>query len=275
MVDETVVCQGAEGIVYEVSVFGKQSVCKERLCKTYRLQELDAKINKQRLIHESRCLAKCIKAGVAVPSIYFVDVVKNRLYMEKVEGPTIKNFLWNSATAFEPVLSSSILSLEQLAARIGIIIAKMHDENIVHGDLTTSNMILRAKDMAVVLIDFGLGSMKPTSEDKAVDLYVLERAFVSTHAGSEEMVAQILSSYQQASKLGKAVLAKLEQVLQLNDCVPIASTNINVVGASTRSQERHDRLTWMFSLHIKLLISTTQNLHLDLPFLCSRPNSNA
>jgi len=69
----------------------------------------------------------------------------------------------------------------------------MHDAEIVHGDLTTSNLMV--KDSAdsgaapeVVVIDFGLGMMKPNQEDKAVDLYVLERAFISTHPGSEYLV---------------------------------------------------------------------------------------
>jgi TP53 regulating kinase-like protein len=74
---------------------------------------------------------------------------------------------------------------------VGSAIAQMHDAEIVHGDLTTSNIMVRHEDSLdqVVLIDFGLGAMKPTAEDKAVDLYVLERAFISTHNGSESFVS--------------------------------------------------------------------------------------
>lgn len=39
-------------------------------------------------------------------------------------------------------------------------------------------------------IDFGLGSQKPLVEDKAVDLYVLERAFLSTHPHSQALVSR-------------------------------------------------------------------------------------
>ena len=81
-----------------------------------------------------------------------------------------------------------------MAKCVGVAIGKMHDAEIVHGDLTTSNLMVRG-DVAtactapeVVVIDFGLGAMKPTQEDKAVDLYVLERAFISTHPGSEYLV---------------------------------------------------------------------------------------
>ncbi len=79
---------------------------------------------------------------------------------------------------------------DELAQEVGKAIAIMHDSEIVHGDLTTSNILLRSNDrkLDIVLIDFGLGSMKPSIEEKAVDLYVLERAFISTHPGSERLV---------------------------------------------------------------------------------------
>jgi TP53 regulating kinase-like protein len=65
----------------------------------------------------------------------------------------------------------------------------MHDADVVHGDLTTSNIMLREISFEPVFIDFGLGAMMCTFEDKAVDLYVLERAFVSTHPGCDDMVS--------------------------------------------------------------------------------------
>ena len=81
-----------------------------------------------------------------------------------------------------------------LAQQVGSAIGKMHDADIVHGDLTTSNLMVQDKDGSsqIVVIDFGLGMMKPTIEDKAVDLYVLERAFMSTHPESEYVVGFIL-----------------------------------------------------------------------------------
>jgi Kae1-associated kinase Bud32 len=85
--------------------------------------------------------------------------------------------------------------LTSVAKSVGVAIGKLHDAEIVHGDLTTSNMIAKQESSGelgtgVVLIDFGLGMMKPTQEDKAVDLYVLERAFISTHPGSEYLVRE-------------------------------------------------------------------------------------
>ena len=70
--------------------------------------------------------------------------------------------------------------MHSLAQQIGMAVGKLHSLNIVHGDLTTSNMILKnSKDL--VMIDYGLSGMSQSVEDKAVDLYVLERAIASTH----------------------------------------------------------------------------------------------
>jgi TP53 regulating kinase-like protein len=89
----------------------------------------------------------------------------------------------------------------------------MHDAGIIHGDLTTSNMMLReSKVEKLVFIDFGLSCYSTSDEDKAVDLYVLERALISTHPNSEEFSKQIVQSYKESSKFGVKVMKKLEAV---------------------------------------------------------------
>ena len=92
------------------------------------------------------------------------------------------------------------------AKLIGEAVGKMHDADIVHGDLTTSNIMIREvysggggistmpKTQEVVLIDFGLATIQTLMEDKAVDLYVLERAFLSTHPNSADIVSPTDSS---------------------------------------------------------------------------------
>jgi TP53 regulating kinase-like protein len=106
--------------------------------------------------------------------------------------------------------------LERIAKNVGSAIASMHDAEVVHGDLTTSNILIKLEETPspfdVVLIDFGLGAMKPSIEDKAVDLYVLERAFVSSHPGSEKLVERLLEHYRFMSKKGTTILLKLDQV---------------------------------------------------------------
>jgi TP53 regulating kinase and related kinases len=102
----------------------------------------------------------------------------------------------------------------------GAAVRRMHDEDVVHGDLTTSNVIVQAGGGGgVVLIDFGLSVASAGEEDKAVDLYVLERAVVATvPARAAGYVGAFLRGYSGGGGGGgggggaAAVLARLEEV---------------------------------------------------------------
>jgi hypothetical protein len=56
-----------------------------------------------------------------------------------------------------------------------------------------SNILVNSKD-DIVLIDFGLAVSQCSIEDKAVDLYVLERSFISSHPDCESTVRSIVYS---------------------------------------------------------------------------------
>ncbi len=79
----------------------------------------------------------------------------------------------------------------------------MHKANVVHGDLTTSNLILKKK---VYLIDLGLGDSTQRIEDKAVDLHLFKECLVSKHHNIWEKSWQ---AFLKGYKL-KNVLARLE-----------------------------------------------------------------
>eukprot|EP01100_Stratorugosa_tubuloviscum_P014649 TRINITY_DN796_c1_g6_i2.p1 TRINITY_DN796_c1_g6~~TRINITY_DN796_c1_g6_i2.p1 ORF type:complete len:196 (-),score=82.00 TRINITY_DN796_c1_g6_i2:169-711(-) len=105
-------------------------------------------------------------------------------------------------------------SLNNMMQKLGLILAKFHSADLIHGDLTTSNVLIREIDFELVLIDFGLSYTSTMIEDKAVDLYVLERAFLSTHPNTEQLFQLILDSYAQHAKKGNEILARLEKVRQ-------------------------------------------------------------
>ena len=110
---------------------------------------------------------------------------------------------------------SSNDELIQLSTEIGRIIGKMHVNNIIHGDLTTSNILLKYlnnTEYQIFLIDFGLSHIKSSDEDKAVDLYVLERALTSKHNNVNWFFDNILSSYAKFHKSNEKVLRKLSEV---------------------------------------------------------------
>lgn len=107
--------------------------------------------------------------------------------------------------------------LMPLAEAVGGLLGKMHVKNIIHGDLTTSNMLLQGEpsDLKLFLIDFGLSSFEASAEDKGVDLYVLERAFLSSHPNTQEVFNVILRTYcsvMNNAGVCREVISKLDEV---------------------------------------------------------------
>ncbi|RQM19369.1 hypothetical protein B5M09_004605 [Aphanomyces astaci] len=172
-------------IVYATDFAGRPCVIKERVVKTYRLRQLDKKLSHRRLVQEARCNFKCRKAGVDTPCIFLIDEAKGRLYMERIQGMSAKQYLYDSYNATTQQYATDALAV---CYQIGVAIARMHDADIVHGDLTTSNLMKKDSLSTITVIDFGLANSQPLPEDKAVDLYVMERAFQSTHVHSEPLV---------------------------------------------------------------------------------------
>uniref|UniRef100_K3WUU0 non-specific serine/threonine protein kinase n=1 Tax=Globisporangium ultimum (strain ATCC 200006 / CBS 805.95 / DAOM BR144) TaxID=431595 RepID=K3WUU0_GLOUD len=206
----TLISQGAEAKVYETVFSGRPCIVKERVKKSYRLPVLDKKLSHRRLVQEARCIIKCRKAGVVTPCIYLIDEERGRLYTEKINGGSVKEYL---RRAFTKEDGTYVPAATKLAYQIGVAIARMHDADIVHGDLTTSNMMLRSEDATeVTMIDFGLANTQPLPEDKAVDLYVMERAFNSTHVNSEMLVDEVLRAYKACSRRADSIFQKLGQV---------------------------------------------------------------
>ena len=166
------------------------------------------------------------------------------MMMEWIEGDTVRNALnrWLKSARAINVNNFDLCEAQKiplapefsdLMRRIGLAIGKMHEIGIVHGDLTTSNLMLRTTgftegitngnmeacddarsvlDGEVVLIDFGLAAQSLQDEDKAVDLYVLERAFGSTHPTVEKLFGQVLDAYHTSYKSAHVVLKRLEDV---------------------------------------------------------------
>jgi TP53 regulating kinase-like protein len=77
----------------------------------------------------------------------------------------------------------------------GRLIALLHDGNVVHGDPTTSNVIVD-DNTKLWLVDFGLSEMNATLETKGVDLHLIQRALETTHWDLQEtMLEATLEGY--------------------------------------------------------------------------------
>ncbi|MBA0619664.1 hypothetical protein Godav_005480, partial [Gossypium davidsonii] len=151
-------------------------------------------------------MTKARRLGVLTPVLYAVDPVIHTLTFEYVEGPSVKD-------VFLGIGSTGVFQerLTDIATQIGDAIGKLHDGGLVHGDLTTSNMLIRNGTNKLVLIDFGLSFTSTLPEDKAVDLYVLERALISMHSSCGNVMDLILAAYKKSSKQWSSTLNKLAQ----------------------------------------------------------------
>ncbi|PWZ08988.1 TP53-regulating kinase [Zea mays] len=159
--------------------------------------------------NEARCMTKARRLGVPTPVLYVVDPVLHTLTFEHVDGLFVKDALlrFGSNGVNEECLND-------IATQIGNAIGKLHDGGLVHGDLTTSNMMIKNSNNQLVLIDFGLSFTSTIPKDKAVDLYVLERALISMQSSCGEVMEKILAAYRKASKQWCSTRNKLAQVRQ-------------------------------------------------------------
>jgi len=172
-----ILSRGAEAVIY-MKEDGK--LLKERVKKGYRLEEIDEALRKKRTRGEAKLLSEARRAGAETPQVSGESAYS--IEMEFVEGKTVRDALHGK-------------NVKELCTKIGTSIGKMHSFNIIHGDLTTSNMIFsRGK---VYFIDFGLGFQSSRAEDKAIDLRLLRQALESTHHETAEKAWKIiLNAYQ-------------------------------------------------------------------------------
>ncbi len=203
--------QGAEAKIYRGTfeeVFGvdllkEDVIVKHRIPKRYRIWEIDERLRKERTVREARVLHRAKEFGVNCPHVYEVDMRDMKIVMEFIEGDRLKELL-------ERVPMEERL---RLCREVGRQVGRLHKAGIVHGDLTTSNMILR--EGKVYLIDFGLADFDSTLEARGVDLHLLKRAMESTHyTWFERGFEAVLEGY--AEVLGeearKEIEAKIEEI---------------------------------------------------------------
>jgi TP53 regulating kinase-like protein len=217
---EELISQGAEGRIYLINFSLAASpltsaIVKQRFNKAYRHIDLDKKLTQQRTVSEVKSIIKAAESGIDTPILYYCDYVNNKIFMEQIKGETVKCILHQLHWLDNDVDRELAMCITSL---IGSTIARLHQSKLIHGDLTSSNMMIRGfhkhnSPSSLTLIDFGLSYQCELLEDRAVDLYVLERAFHSTHPGSMQLFQLVLSAYtKQFSSQGAAVLAKLEAV---------------------------------------------------------------
>lgn len=180
------IAQGAEAIIF----LEKDKIIKKRIEKKYRIKEIDEKLRLFRTRKEIKNIEKAKKFGIKTPNILKKE--KYSIEMGYIDGNKLRDVLNRK-------------NMKKFAKEISDIVSKLHDINIIHNDLTTSNMIY--KD-GIYLIDFGLSESSHKTEKKAMDLHVLKKSLMSTHHEiADEMWKVIEHDYK-----NKNVLNRLEQI---------------------------------------------------------------
>jgi len=193
--------KGAEAYLYAEEWYGKKVIIKRRVPKSYRVPELDEKLRKDRTIKEARLLSDARKAGVPTPMIYSIDLAENTIIMDFIQGSPVKTV----------IQSMSEREKKSIFTHIGILIGRLHNAGIIHGDLTTSNMILH--DSHIFFIDFGLGDYSTEIEDQGVDLHLMNRALQSTHyAYAESGFKAVLEGYKKTMNKSEEVIERMNKI---------------------------------------------------------------
>ncbi len=191
--------KGAEATLTRTDWMGRKVVEKTRLSKGYRHGELDGSLRTARTKAEVRLFGDARRLGVPVPIIYDVDLAEDRIVMEYVDGPTAKE-----------LLSDPHKDATALCYRIGALAGRLHSGDLIHGDLTTSNMILH--EDRLYLIDFGLGERKGDTEAMGVDLHLLREAFLSAHADRAGLFEEVLRGYRDAYAEADSIIEKAKEI---------------------------------------------------------------
>jgi Kae1-associated kinase Bud32 len=182
-----IIASGAEAVI---ALYGN-TIIKTRVNKRYRLKEIDETLRRERTRTEARLISEARRCGVPTPIIK--DVTDFEIKMEYIDGDLLKNVI-------TPALSE----------QAGEIVGKLHSCDLVHGDLTTSNIIFMGGKL--FLIDFGLAYIDRTLEARGVDIHVLFQTFESTHEGYEELIEAFKKGYARTLPGADEVIKRVKEI---------------------------------------------------------------
>lgn len=186
-----VIARGAEAIIYD----NGEEIIKYRSEKGYRIKEIDGPMRKLRTRVEFAVLKRCLQSGLRAPKPIKVSKEGDKIYMQKINGTQL----------------DYVFSIERMRS-VGNMLATLHGAGVVHGDLTTANMMVANGEL--YFIDFGLSYFSRKDEDRATDLALFKNALKSRHPKEfNGAYGLFLSSYGEAlGKEFKGVEAHLKDI---------------------------------------------------------------
>lgn len=192
---DRIIATGAEATIF---LQQNHTILKHRTKKSYRIKEIDERLRSQRTRREASILEKLSKLNFPAPKVMSEDDNTGKLEIEFLEGDKVRDILNKSNSS-------------SLSAEIGKKIAILHKNKIIHGDLTTSNMIFHNKK--VYFIDFGLSFISERVEDMAVDLHLFRQALESKHCEIwGKAFNACIKAYQKESKQADEIIKRFKIV---------------------------------------------------------------
>lgn len=195
--------RGAESVIYKIEQWGSPFVLKWRQGKSYLLKDIDSQLRKSRTSRECKMLTVSRTLGVPTPAVYSVNLDKHMILMDFISGTQFKQLAGQ-------IPRSNLILLSQ---GFGKLIAILHEGNVVHGDPTTSNVIVDDKSR-MWIVDFGLSEMNATTEMKGVDLHLIHRALETTHWDLQEtMLDATLEGYVEVlGNTAEPILSRMKEI---------------------------------------------------------------
>lgn len=176
-----IIKKGAEADIFLVDWYKDKAISKLRTSKRYRHKVLDNIIRGRRTIHEANMLHAAKTKGIKTPFIYFLDPKRAEIIMEYIHGKNVKDII-----------------SKEIGKEIGKYVSILHNNNMIHGDLTTSNFIVDGNNL--YLIDFGLSFYSERIEDMATDIRVIKEILSSAHIHIfEETYQNFLDGYSEST----------------------------------------------------------------------------
>jgi N6-L-threonylcarbamoyladenine synthase/protein kinase Bud32 len=232
--------KGAEANIYPTKWLNQEAIKKKRIPKSYRTKELDEKIRKSRTKREAKILSNIKKYGIKTPIVLDIDINDKSIIMEKINGINLNDFFTN---IFQKIDTQSNINkninniknkninaninfdknnqLIDICENIGKYLAKLHNANIVHGDLTLSNIIYDFQNKNktnIYFIDFGLAKYSNLFEDKADDLLVFKKSLQILNKNINDIFETIIDSYiVNLNKISKNNMSKKKYLKKIEE----------------------------------------------------------
>ena len=197
-----IIRRGAEAEIHLTTWLDRKVISKHRVPKNYRLPELDQTLRVARTKKEAKLISEARRLGVSTPIIYDIDSNEHKIIMEYIDGPRVKDMI--------PSLNDD--ERKNMFKFIGHSIGLLHKNNIVHGDLTTSNIL--HSNNKLYFIDFSLGDIAEDIEAKGVDIHLLMEAFESTHPEYMDEFKYVLEGYGEVFNRSGEVVAKIDEIIR-------------------------------------------------------------